>query len=260
MTMALMFRAVVPALDPNRDGFSNSFVFQSDTATVYTGLGPIFTAIENFYNTMATGASAALNHYLGHVLDTGTNHATINAYDITTKLNGQPVGSPVATVTWTLSGVGNNSPLPEGVAACINSSAIYGTDVEFGPTAAIPTPPDLVADYGAATTHQGHTRPRARDRNRLYLGPLDSATLTQNATTKACIFTPGFITDCLAAAFALNATITSGSDSWNQRIWSRAAGTLKMVNEFFMDDRPDYQRRRSDSNPGARVYHIGQGA
>lgn len=255
MALTGLFRVSCPSLDPNRDGFSNHFVFQSPSATVWTGIGPVLSAIQGFYNTVATGAANKVANFMGPSLDAGTNHATITVYDITSHLNGVGIGAPVSITNWTLAVGPGATSVPEGVAMCINYRADYGSDVEFaGTTSAIPTPPDIVSDYGAATTHTGRARPRSRDRNRLYLGPLNTACISNATTTNAAQFTTQAMGDCLKALSALSNTITAGTDPWNLRVWSRASASLKIPTEAWTDPRPDYQRRRSDPNPAARVF------
>ena len=199
-----------------------------------------------FINTAASGASFALAKYIGPTVDFGTNHASVYQYDITGHENGSSHGSPILITNWTVANLGTVGPMPEGVSACISYQSAYGTDVEFGPSSAIPTPPDIIADYGASATHTGRTRPRSRDRNRLYLGPLNTNAFANEATTNRTIFSTAFITDCLAALFALGDISEAGTPTWALRVWSRRDAAVKLVTEAWMDDRPDYQRRRSD--------------
>jgi hypothetical protein len=232
MAKTLLIRAECPSLDPTLDGFSNGFVWHSDTATDLTDLSLMFTAIEHFYNTVPTGGVSALTHYMAASLDRTSNHASITAYDITTHLDGSPAGAPVGFANWTLAAGGGASPVPEGVAAAISFRADYGSDVEFGPG----------------------DRPRARDRNRIYLGPLDGVCLRFDATSNRCEFIPQFITDCLKATAVLAVGIDLSGTPWYWRQWSRRNAAIKVPLESWMDNRPDYQRRRSDDNPASRTY------
>lgn len=232
MTQVLKFVMQIPSKDAVTDEVSNSFVFESDTATDYTGIGYIASHIENFYNATAVGATNPIKHYLSTVLDQTTNHALWTAYDITAHLDGTPHGSPIGAGNWTLGSTGASEDYPDGVAATVSFRAAYGTDVEFGTG----------------------TRPRARDRNRFYVGPLNVSAFLTDDTTGRCKFQSQFLTDALAALLALSDSVTAGSWEYNLRVWSRKNASVKIPVEGWMDDRPDYQRRRSDPNPGSKVF------
>lgn len=228
-----LIRAQIPALDPTDDPSSNGFVFKSASATDFTDAPDLFTHVKNFYNVTGTGGTNALHVYMGPQLDRGTNHSTVTLYDITSHLDGSPHGSPIAADTWTLAASGQTDGAPSGVAAAISYRADYGTDVEFGP----------------------HTRPRARDRARLYIGPLTRTTpFNSDSVTKRCIFDGTFITDALAALFNLSESVDTSGNDWALQVWSRVNAGTKLPTEGWMDNRPDYQRRRSDPSPGSRVF------
>lgn len=222
-----------PSLDLTLDGFSNSFVFESSVAADWGAVGPLLTAVEAFYNTTASGATIQIANHMSETLDRGTGHAAINVYDITSHLDGSPAGAPVAATTWTLGAAATGqTSYPEGVAATLSFRADYGTDVEFG----------------------SHARPRARDRNRVYIGPLNSNAFGSDGVTQRCLLNASFENDCRRALVALSNTIDISGLDWNLRVWSRVNAAVKIPTECWMDNRPDYQRRRSDPNPGSRTY------
>jgi hypothetical protein len=193
----------------------------------------LVTAMTQFFNVAGTGGAHALSTYISPVMSRGGNAVEIELYDITGHLDGTPHGSPIGISNFTLgSPLGGTTLLPEGVAATISFQAAYGTDVEFGPG----------------------TRPRSRDRNRVYIPALMSNAVMADPVTSRCKFTPAFITDCLAALYNLSQTHTFPPDSWNLRVWSRKNAGIKVPSEGWMDDRPDYQRRRTDQNPGSRAF------
>jgi hypothetical protein len=74
-----------------------------------------------------------------------------------------------------------------------------------------------------------------------------SATV-KDSTTGRCDFSANFITDMLASLFSISGTHTTAGDAWNFRVWSRKDARLKLPTEAWMDNRIDYQRRRSDPN------------
>lgn len=224
-----LVRTTLQMLNPDVDPVTSQFVYAQDGGNT----GDLVAHIAGYYNTVASGATNAICHYLSPVCDGGTNHGIIEVYDITDHLDGTPMGSPVDGGNFTLTGPGASSMVAEGLAACVSYRAQYGADVEYGP----------------------HVRPRARDRNRRYVGPLNSNALIlvfsgSNRVTVA----PNVCTDLLANTKQVE-VITStgfgigfGPDQWNLQVWSKTGGFVKPVYEYWMDDRPDYQRRRSDDN------------
>lgn len=235
MTQKLKVVVHVPSLDPNLDGFTNNFAFETSDTPPYSNIGGLFTKLEAIYNTSQTGASNPVVHYLAPSLDNGTNHSTITAYDISTHLDGSPHGSPVASTTWTCGSPGaaaSSTCVPEGCSAVVSFRADYGTDVEFGTG----------------------SRPRARDRNRIYVGPIGQPLLQYDSTTQRVEFSSTAIGNILHNFNALTATTTSGGTTYDWRVWSRKAADVKLITELWMDDRPDYQRRRTDPTPGSRIF------
>lgn len=231
MSLSVMVKTILQSGDPVVDNSSWQWVFHSDTAAVP---GDITTAltdhVDHFLNAVPTGGSSAICSYISSVMNRTASQLTYEYYDITSHLNGSPHGSPIAIVHKTL-GAAASQPYAEGVAATISFRSDYGTDVEFGPG----------------------TRPRSRDRNRVYIGPLETGAFTADLTTHRVKLATQFMTDCLAAIVALSATVDPGGLNWNLRQWSRRSALLKLPTVAWMDDRPDYQRRRSDPNPGSKT-------
>jgi hypothetical protein len=220
------------SLDPNVDNPSVTFKFTSPDATDFATVNAVGTAISAMFNTTRSGSSG-LSQYMSLVCSRATNASTHEFYDLTGHLaSTSKHGSPVGIQSWTLAGIaGTPQSLPAEVAATVSYRADYGTDVEFG----------------------SHARPRARDRNRFYLGPLNITAIQDDATTHRAKFTNAFITACLVEFQGLTATIVSGATHWNIRVWSRVDAALKLPTIIYMDDDPDVQRRRSDPTPGTRL-------
>lgn len=197
----------------------------ADTTT--GSLAAVTTAIELFLNGLAAGQAVAMKDYISTVIDRSANATEIEYYDITTHLAGTPAGSPIDILTFTLAAASSGGQtLPEGCAATLEYRADYGTDVEFGPG----------------------TRPRARDRNRFYLGPLKDTAVGLEALTNRCVWTAQFITDILSAAATLQ---TPFSGTTGAVVWSRKNAAVKFpVAQQLLDDHPTYQRRRVD--PGVK--------
>ena len=235
-------KVTVPSLDPDDDPMSIGFAYRTiAVGGISSDTEFLVDNVPNFLNTAGAGASQAMSQWLAPSLDRGTNHCRVDVYDVGSALNGSAHGSPVDSGTFTLAAAGSVNGLPQGVAACISYRADYGTDVEFG------------APTGVET---GHLRPRARDRNRIYVGPLLLPAVSSLGPSGRCTFTSQFITDCLHnlhQILVINSTeIDDPTSSWGLSVWSRKGAFMKGITEFWMDDRPDYQRRRSD--PGVKTF------
>ena len=199
-------------------GFAHEYI---GTATPTDDLGVLTTGLVNFFTTPGSGGTHAIRYYLGTNVNQGTNACSYKVYDVTGHLNGSPAGSPVAVGEWTMGATGIEPNLPTGSAAVLSWKANYGSDVEFAPGA----------------------RPRSRDRNRCYIGALGGQCFDYEATTNSPKLTSAFRTDAMAALFDL---ADLGPGKWALRVWSRKNAGVKLVETIFMDDRIDYQRRRSD--------------
>lgn len=181
-------------------------------------------AVSSSFGHVYTGMTNALATYLGKQVSRSSNSASTEIYDITAHLDGTPHGSPVAAHSFTPSNAGTDNGVPSGVAAAISFRSDYGSAVEFGPG----------------------TRPRSRLRNRFYWGPLVSSVLTQESTTNRVVFTNGFMQDATLYVAGVAELLVGGVSGWKLQTWSRKNATTEDVIESWMDDRPDYQRRRSD--------------
>ncbi|MBA0083699.1 MAG: hypothetical protein HRJ53_01760, partial [Acidobacteria bacterium Pan2503] len=163
-------------------------------------------------NSIPTGAVASPQSYMASSLLGGTNNATAEAYDISSTLNGAPHGAPIYSTNWTLGVTGPSGACPEGMAACISIKAPYGTDVEFAPG-----PPP--------------SRPRARDRGRIYFGPLNNGTIVQEATTNRTKFANTFMGDLLTWVHSIASITSTAGVVWDLGVWSRRAAILKQIIE-----------------------------
>lgn len=214
--------------DATSDPSTNRFVFTTTGDGAMVGGSPLTTQIQHFYNTLPTGATRSVQQYLSSEIDSGTNVASVSFYDISAHLDGSPHGSPFDVDHFTVTGAGSVPNLPTGCSAVISYRADYGSDVEFAPGA----------------------RPRARDRARCYVGPINNVCLTNDSTTNRPALNSTCRTDLLLALKALAQPITGPDSSvWNLGVWSRKNASVKVASLAFIDDRVDYQRRRSDQGP-----------
>jgi hypothetical protein len=145
-------------------------------------------------------------------------------------------GSPVQTALWTLGPTASASPgnlaLPREVALC---GSFHG---------------DLsgVAEEGA-----GDTRPRARRRGRIYVGPLNvAATDSTNGSANGGALPSGFFIGRLAAAFAEFTAAAIEDEGGRWVVASRADNAVYPVTAGWVDNEFDTQRRRG-LDPSART-------
>lgn len=234
MAGVMFFKAQVQMLDMTLDPASTHWVFRSDGAgtPTPTAAGDVSVAIQHFYTVAASGGFAFYPKMSYSV--NGAAGLQWTAYDITTHLNGSPHGAPINSGTYALSGMGApTQPMPEGVAAVLSFRRDYGTDVEF------------IRD---PVTHKVIARPRGQDRGRMYLGPLNYTNMELAPTTNRTRFLASFCNGIIAQ---LNASLTitdSGSNVWKFSHWSKKKASVANVVQIWADDRPDYQRRRTDQS------------
>jgi hypothetical protein len=214
--------------DITDDGASFGMAFEFSPGDSGNDLSPFPLLVDRFFNLVGEGQVNPLCQYISPSIDRGVNHSSWAVYDISGHLNGTPAGGPVAAGSFTLGPAVSAKACPEGVAICVGWRAAYGSDVEFGPV----VPPET-----------GPSRPRARDRNRLYFGPLDGETLELDPSTQRTRLAQSVLSDVLIACNAMGESPPPG---WYPRVWSRKNAAVKPPVEWFTDDRPDYQRRRSD--------------
>lgn len=182
------------------------------------GITLALASLEAFFKT-ATTSGFALQSFLSPSLSTGAASSEISWYDLTGHLDGTRRGAgPIQTNTWNLTSLGADPALPDQIACALSYHSDYGTDVEFG--------------VG--------TRPRARDRGRVFIGPLAAGnTVDDDATTHEPMWGVSFRDTIAAAATRLL------SDGVGWSVWSRRDAALKPVVGGWIDNRPDVQRRRA---------------
>ena len=202
---------------------------QSPSGSDLTNLS---TALVAFMNTTLGGATNPISDYIGPSASRATNASEVVMYDIANALGrGELAGSPYSVVPFTLGPAGQTSNLPEQVCQTLAWRANYGPDPEFGT----------------------HLRPRADDRNRMYIGPLILATTTMDAESPGRVeFTTGFLSDCYKAFSTTYSTLLPPEytgNAWELVAWSRKLAAVKPATEFSQNLYPTTQRRRIDKRP-----------
>lgn len=212
----------------SRDDVVNTFTFHQTGGILPSDLDDIFTALNQFYEATDALVLNSISSYIGPAM-TRSKPVIVRFYDIDGHLNGTPAGSPVLIrgTDWSLGGSASSNGLPSEVAICLTAYADFNGDVEFGPG----------------------TRPRARDRARVYIGPLNvTAQTTAIGRTKP----DGALITNLAEAGARLARAPMGPD-WV--VWSRRAAATKIVTSCSVDDAFDTQRRRGE-RPTAKTTRV----
>ena len=224
--LQIKFAPLSPIIDA--PSFHLYYLSTYTTADI-TDVSSLVNQVISQFNSIPSGAGFSVASVMSDCLSRAANQSLVDVYDVTAHLNGTPAGSPVLLTSFTLA-AGQPTPKanPEGVAAVITLQAPYGTDVEFGPG----TPA---------------TRPRARDRGRIYVGPLDGSVLALESTTNRSYLVSSFQTTLVKWIQAINVITTAPHTViYNLAVWSRKGAFMKSLQECWVDDRPDYQRRRSD--------------
>jgi hypothetical protein len=227
-------RVKMPTSGDRSSSVSNNLalLFASETDPVSADFAAAATALEGLYN------NGAFEYAISSVISTEVsrvaNACSVEFYNVTGALGvGEAMGSPVAIVDWTMgpnSGGAGNQSLPAQIASVLSFRTTYGSDVEFGV----------------------HTRPRADDRGRIYLGPLSGKVLgTDGDTPPRCVFTSDWLS---VISQELSLLITNlNAANWQLMVWSRKEAAMKVVDEKSADLVPDTQRRRAD-NRGLLVW------
>jgi hypothetical protein len=131
------------------------------------------------------------------------------------------------------------------VAVTLGYRSAYGTDPEHGATASLPSS-DQAIDEGAPASHTGVTRPKARDRGRIYFGPVTSGAVTVTSGTPGGTVDSAFKVNLIAAFKDLAAAVSAATPSSSLVVWSRRAAGVKPVAFLYVDEGSTYQRRRED--------------
>jgi hypothetical protein len=213
-------------------------------------VGDLHTTLVDFVNGVSEAMTHPLAWYLSSDLSRIANASQIEYYDVTANLNGSPTGTPFATMAFTLGAAGGDAPLPGELAVVCGFRAGYGTDLEHGASGPEPTDHRAIEE-GAPTTHTGKSRPRARDRGRLYLGPLDANVLLTSSGSGpdyAGKLHPAFTANMsIALDSVLNTNFMGAAQQFNAVVWSRAAAAVKQVAFYYVDEGIGVQRRRAST-------------
>lgn len=209
---------------PN-DAVENVFVFFTAESPPYTASClEINSELLDFYNAIHGPGSQTVANYISSTMTRNTNTCEFIHTDISTVLNGDPAGSPFRRDTWTLGSIAaGTTNLPSEVAAVVSYHSDYLGLPEHG---------------------IGLTRPKARRRGRIYVGPLNSSAVETDVNGRVHL-SSAFI-PTLAASAATLAGHQTAPVNWMQ--WSRTNAQCNQVIGGHVDDAFDTQRRRGEDS------------
>lgn len=197
-----------------RDEIVNDFAFTCLTgAPTGTDLTNLFNVVNGFYrDTQSNGH--AVGEYISNIVNRSATHL-LEAY----KIQVPPMGSPIATTSWL---------------GPVTAAATSGNPAECAAVLS------YTADLTGVLEESGATRPRARRRGRLYIGPLINAAI--QTTTPPYMLETDFLQTLRQAATAMYAA--ADGQNWRWSVWSRKDQLLRGVVGGWTDNAPDTQRRR----------------
>lgn len=202
------------------DRVMNDFAFATGpTAPSGTDIVNAVDAVDHFYRTTGGGTGDTVSEYISGAINRSATH-TIEVYSITAL----GLGSPIYTTNW------------------LGPVAVNTLDNQVAEVAAVLSfHSDLT---GVAEEAPGGTRPRARRRGRVYIGPL-TLTAVDYATPNPRL--SAAMTAVLREAGS-RLISESSADAIPWSVWSRADEILRPVVGGWTDNAPDTQRRRGVSS------------
>lgn len=193
----------------------NDFAFRWPfPSTPTTGdLATLMNIVGLFYRNAQSGGQS-VGYYISESIDRGATHR-IEAIRIDVG------GSPVHEIPWLgPEAAGSAQNLPN---ECAGVLSFHG-------------------DLTGLVEEVGVTRPKARRRGRLYIGPLNQVAINDGANPT---LTTAFRTTMVEAVKEMRDAAGVAGFDWS--VWSRAADELYPVTGGWTDDAPDVQRRRGQA-------------
>jgi len=223
---ALLYKAEarLPYLHGGDNWTSNTFWFiADDSISSQDAAGSIATQLNIFYETLSGWLSTNIER----------QGITYTVYDAEALRDDPPgaLGPPIYEEGGSIGAAVGGIPMPDDVAVALSYRLQTGY---FAVPETVPGDPPGPA---------GDTHPRASRRSRIWVGPLQTTTLTTNGDAGVgwCAVSSGFIDELLDAAQALH-DHSVGEAEWS--IWSQATQTVHAIDYAWVDDRFDSQDRR----------------
>lgn len=191
------------------DVVTNTFHFGRVSVPYSTAVGVIATALQNFYNSPPSPATTfPLANFINATISRTSNACKVNCYDGELA----PTSRPPTTTVWTLGAAASSNALPDESA--------------------------LVLSF---RNNSSTLAPAARRRGRVYIGPLNYDAVS-GVTSGDSRPDSTFISRLNACAKRLQAEVSAGGVEW--KIYSPTDNALRMVQESWVDNAFDVQRRR----------------
>lgn len=204
------------------DAVINDFAFRwiGTGNPIESDLNEVAGVVSGFYRTGTT--SAAVGWWISETIDRGATHQ-LEVYSISAG------GSPIYTTDWLgPPTVGATDNLPNEVAGVLS---FHG-------------------DLTGVLEESGATRPRARRRGRVFIGPLIPAAVAISDPNP-------MLSTTFTATLRSKATAMyddAETKDWRWCVWSRANDELYPVVGGWTDNAPDTQRRRGPKATGRNVF------
>ena len=197
------------------DRYVNDFAFEAGADIGETAMDEVLAEVDDFYRENVTPFNISVGAYMSRAINRSATHR-LDVY----RIQAGGLGSPIRSDPWL-------GPTDPGTANGMVTEAcgVLSYHSDFA---------------GAVEEAAGGTRPKARRRGRLFIGPLAAAAVDTGAppyrlNAQFCSVMRG------AAARLRDASGVNGIP-WS--VWSRADATLRPVTGGWTDDSPDTQRRR----------------
>lgn len=224
-------RVVLPMQSPLIDTASWGWIMEMFGSSPTGDIQAYTTGVAAAMTTNVNGMTASMASYLSPCIQSATNACWVEATDITDHLDGSPAGAAGFRAYFTVPSKTNAFAWPEGVALATSWRCDYASDPEF----------------------EGAHRPRAGDRGRAYVGPLSASQVTGDANSRSTP-SPSFINNLLKwwTWVGNGLSATPQINGWGQVVLNAAKAAVYQIIQRWIDDRYDYQRRRSDPDGAAR--------
>lgn len=208
------------------DVFVNDFAFHFDAGGSPSNaqINSLFGAVDGFYRDVVYG-TYKLADFIGEQVSRAVTHE-LQAYTITSG----PMGSPRNTEPW----LGPQAPIISDANLPSECAGVLS----------------FHADLTGVAEESGASRPRARRRGRLFIGPLIIGAISADLDNPVLSVT--FTATMRAAATHMFDEAQAAGFTWS--VWSREDDTLRPVVAGWTDNAVDIQRRRGTEATLRTVY------
>lgn len=210
------------------DRFLNDLAFKFDGDPDPADFDGLRDEVIAFYNDNAPSPAQNIASYISREAVRTAGASSIDIYEVPDAP--AALGSPVYTADWTLGASNTALMLPAEVAVKLSAHASYTGVVE----------------------EVGDTRPRARRRGGIYLGPLnDTACATQNPATVAVQHVHPDMMAVVVGAAGEHLVTGALALQWGWGVWSRTDWAIREIVAWKVDNAFDTIRGRGSGSTGS---------